>query len=358
MTAVGIPCMLMRGGTSKGAYFLADDLPADSAERDDLLLRIMGSPDVRQIDGLGGAHPLTSKVGLVSASADPDADVDYLFLQVVPDRAIVSDSQTCGNILAGVGPFAIERGLVPASGDVTTVRIRLLNPVVSFVHAHVRTPGGSVDYDGETLMSGVPFPAAAIPLDFIGDHRPVFPTGNLVDHLGGFDVTCVDAGMPVVLFAAESLGVRGDETPSELEADARLRELLERVRLEAGPAMGLGDVTDNTVPKLSILSPARDGGLVATRTFIPHRVHEAIGVLGAVSVVAGVLTPGTVATVAGAPDGPYLVEHPTGAFEVGLELAGSGARTEVVSSTLVRTARKIMDGTVWPRASDNERSGT
>ncbi|TPX02954.1 4-oxalomesaconate tautomerase, partial [Schumannella luteola] len=209
----------------------------------------------------------------------------------------------------------------------------------------------------DTLMSGVPFPAAAIPLDFLGDGAPAFPTGHLVDRLGGEDVTCVDAGMPVVLIPAAALGLRGDESPAELEADEPLRARLERIRLDAGHAMGLGDVSDTTVPKLSIVSPARDGGLATTRTFIPHRVHEAIGVLGAVSVAVGCLTPGTVGSVADAGEGPYRIEHPTGAFEVGLELQGSGAATGVRSSTLVRTARRIMDGTVWPRAAHDERIG-
>ncbi|MWB99736.1 PrpF domain-containing protein [Agromyces seonyuensis] len=345
----GIPVMVLRGGSSKGAYFLAEDLPADPAERDDLILRLMGSPDARQIDGLGGGHPLTSKVAIVSPSSTPDADVDYLFLQVVPDRPVVSDAQTCGNLLAGVGPFAIERGLVAATGEVTPVRIRIVNPVPNLVTAHLETPGGRVRYDGDAEMAGAPFPAAPIRLEFPGDGRSAFPTGRLVDRFDGLDVTCVDAGMPVVLLRAGDLALAGDESPADLEADAALRERLERVRLEAGTAMGLGDVADRTVPKLSICSPARHGGLVTTRTFIPHRVHEAIGVLGAVSVVTGVLTEGTVVFDAAAGGGPYLVEHPTGAFEAELALAGTGAATSLASSTVVRTARKLLDGRTWPR---------
>lgn len=344
----GVRCLLMRGGTSKGAYFLAADLPADPAERDDLLLRIMGSPDPRQVDGLGGGHPLTSKVAVVSPSSSPDADVDYLFLQVVPDQPVITDRQTCGNLLAGVGPFAVERGLVPVTGDVTTVRIRMLNPVVQTAVADVPTPGGAVRYDGEEVMAGTPFPAAPIALSFPGGDRPVFPTGRLVDTLAGMDVTCVDAGMPVVLLRASDLGLEGTETPAVLEADTALRERLEAVRAEAGPAMGLGDVSGTTVPKLAIVSPARHGGLITTRTFIPHRVHDAIGVLGAVSVAAGVLAGGTVAHALAA-GGVHRIEHPTGSFDVGLELAGSGAATTVRRSTVVRTARKLFDGVTWPR---------
>ncbi|WP_433201159.1 4-oxalomesaconate tautomerase [Dactylosporangium sp. CS-047395] len=344
----GIRCMLLRGGSSKGAYFLAADLPAGPAERNELLLRVMGSPDERQIDGLGGGHPLTSKVAVVAPSADPEADVDYLFLQVVPDRAIVTAAQTCGNLLAGVGPFAIERGLVPAAGDPTTVRIRIVNPAVSLVEARVRTPGGRVRYDGDTVMAGTPFPAAPIDLAFPGGPDPAFPTGARTDQLAGLTVTCVDAGMPVVLLRAADLGLDGTEDPADLEARTELRATLEAVRLAAGPAMGLGDVRDTTVPKLSIVSPPRHGGTVTTRTFIPHRVHAAIGVLGAVSVAVAVRTPGTVAPYAGDP--VVRVEHPSGTFDVGVELEPDGAATRVRRSTVVRTARKIFDGLVWPRS--------
>jgi 4-oxalomesaconate tautomerase len=344
----GIPCMVMRGGSSKGAYFLAEDLPADQDERDDLLLRVMGSPDARQIDGIGGGHPLTSKVAVVSASADPAADVDYLFLQVVPDQALVTDAQTCGNLLAGVGPFAIERGLVAASGDTTTVRIRIMNPNVAYAEEIVQTPDEQVSYDGDTVMAGTPFPAAPVTITFPGSAASVFPTGHLRDVLGGVEVTCVDAGMPVVLVRAGDLGLTGTEDPAELEADEKLRSRVGAIRLEAGPAMGLGDVSATTVPKVSIVSPAQQGGALTTRTFIPHRVHAAIGVLGAVSVAAGVRVADTVATVDG--QGPRVaIEHPTGTFTVELELDGSGPATRVRRSAVIRTARKLFDGQVWPR---------
>jgi len=347
--ADGIRCMQMRGGSSKGAYFLSADLPADPDERDDLLLRILGSPDERQIDGIGGGHPLTSKVAVVGPSADPAADVDYLFLQVVPDRAIVTAAQTCGNLLAGVGPFAVERGLVAASGETTGVRIRIMNPTASFAEARVRTPGGRVRYDGDTVMAGTPFPAAPIHLVFPGGDRPVFPTGRLVDRFAGVEVSCVNAGMPVVLVRAADLGIGGDEPPETLEGDDLLRSKLEAIRFEAGFAMGLGDVRDTTVPKITIVSPPRQGGMVTTRTFIPHRVHAAIGVLGAVSVAAGVLAPGTVATST-ALDRLVRIEHPTGSFEVTVDLDGNGVQTRIRTSAVVRTARKLFDGLVWPRS--------
>ncbi|GAA2532185.1 4-oxalomesaconate tautomerase [Winogradskya humida] len=349
MTA-GIPCMQMRGGSSKGAYFLGSDLPADAGERDDLLLRVMGSPDAREIDGLGGGHPLTSKVAVVTPSADDDADVDYVFLQVVPDRAVVTGAQTCGNLLAGVGPFAIERGLVAPGGDTTRVRIRIMNPTVAYAEARVQTPGGVVRYDGDTVMAGTPFAAAPIRLVFPGADTSIFPTGRLADTFAGVDVTCVNAGMPVVLLRAADLGIAGDEAPSVLEADSVLRERIEAVRLKAGAAMGLGDVTDLTVPKMTIVSPPRDGGAVTTRTFIPHRVHDAIGVLGAVSVAAAVRAGGTVLDAAAQPGSLIKIEHPSGTFAVTIDLDGEGAEARVHTSGVVRTARKLADGLVWPRS--------
>jgi 4-oxalomesaconate tautomerase len=345
----GIRCMQLRGGTSKGAYFLAADLPADPDERDDLLLRVMGSPDEREIDGIGGGHPLTSKVAVVGPSADGTADVDYLFLQVVPDRPIITDAQTCGNLLAGVGPFAIERGLVGASGPTTTVRIRIMNPTVSYAEARVLTPDGRVRYDGDAVMAGTPFPAAPIDLAFPGGDSAVFPTGRLIDRFAGVEASCVNAGMPVVLVRAAELGIDGTEPPTALEGDTRLRDAVEAIRLEAGPAMGLGDVADTTVPKITIVSPAREGGTITTRTFIPHRVHTAIGVLGAVSVAVGVVAPGTVAHRSAASD-RVRIEHPTGALDVSVELDGSGPETRLRTSAVVRTARKLFDGLVWPRA--------
>jgi 4-oxalomesaconate tautomerase len=348
--AAGIRCMQMRGGSSKGAYFLSADLPADPAERDDLLLRVMGSPDERQIDGLGGGHPLTSKVAVVGPSGDPGADVDYLFLQVVPDRAMVTPAQTCGNLLAGVGPFAVERGLVAAGPEATDVRIRIMNPAVSFASARVLTPGGRVRYDGGTVMAGTPFPAAPIDITLPGNDAPIYPTGRLVERFAGVEVTCVAAGMPVVLVRAAELRLAGDETPDELEADQELRSIVEAIRLEAGPAMGLGDVRDATVPKITVVSAPRQGGTVTTRTFIPHRVHTAVGVLGAVSVAAAVRTPGTVAGPLAAPDRIVRVEHPSGFFDVNVALDGGGAATRIRRSAVVRTARKLSDGLVWPRA--------
>ncbi|GFG50699.1 4-oxalomesaconate tautomerase [Mycolicibacterium agri] len=339
--------MLMRGGTSKGAYFLAEDLPTDPAERDDLLLRVMGSPDPRQIDGIGGAHPLTSKVAVVQPNGP---GVDYHFLQVGVDHPAVSDRQNCGNLLAGIGPFAIERGLVEVTGEQTAVSIRMTNTGGRAV-AHVPTPGGVVEYAGDTAIDGVPGTAAAIVLDFEdtagSSCGALLPTGSAQDELAGVSATCVDNGMPTVVLRATDLGVRGDETPAELESNAALRERLERIRLEAGKRMNLGDVTTLTVPKLTIVSAPRADGVIATRTFIPHRVHASIGVLGAASVAVSAILPGSVAVdVARPPTGPRMrIEHPSGALEVEVELDGD----RVTRTAIVRTARKLFDGHVFPR---------
>jgi 4-oxalomesaconate tautomerase len=348
----GIRAMQMRGGTSKGLYFLADDLPADSAERDDLLLRVMGSPDPRQIDGVGGAHPLTSKAAVVSPSPLPGIDVDYLFLQVMVDRAIVTDKQNCGNILAGIGPFAVERHVVPARGDQTSVRIRMVN-TGGIVTATLPTPGGRPRYDGDTAIDGVPGTAAAVVLDFedSGAASGVFPTGNVTDAFGGIPVTCVDNGMPVVVVAAASFGKTGQEPVAELEGDEELNKRVQELRLEAGKAMGLGDVSGTTVPKISLVAPPAHGGTIGTRTFIPVRVHESIGVLGAVSVGTAIVVPGAVGhDLAVLGGGSRLsVEHPSGALQVEVELDASVSPPKVTRSGVVRTARKLFDGTVFPR---------
>ncbi|MFC6356718.1 4-oxalomesaconate tautomerase [Luethyella okanaganae] len=357
----GIRCLLMRGGTSKGAYFLASELPADPAERDELLLRIMGTPDPRQIDGLGGAHPLTSKVAVVSPStggvscAGGGIDVDYLFLQLGVDQAFVTDKQNCGNILAGIGPFAVERGLVAALDDRTSVRIRMVN-TDSVATATFATPGGFVDYDGGLAIDGVPGTAGAVSLDFEGtagsSTGALFPTGRLVDDVLGVRITCVDNGMPSVLLRAGDLGMTGDESPATLEADTTLKTELERIRFAAAALMGMGDVSDATVPKMVLLSEPREGGAISTRSFIPHRVHTSIGVLGALTVAAGVIPEGAIGhDLADLPasGAPFVIEHPTGHFDVDVGVRASGGSFIVTRSAALRTARKIFDGLVFPR---------
>jgi 4-oxalomesaconate tautomerase len=347
----GVRCMLMRGGTSKGAYFLAADLPREVTARDDLLLRIMGSPDPRQIDGIGGAHPLTSKVAVVAPSEVPGVDVDYLFLQVAVDQPAVADRQNCGNILAGIGPFAVERGLVPAGQESTSVRIRMVN-TDGIVTATFPTPGGEPRYGGDTAIDGVPGTASPVgSTEPCAESSKASTTGDVRDEFGGIPVTCVDNGMPVVVVEAASLGKTGYESIADLEGDEDLNNRVKELRLEAGKAMGLGDVSGTTVPKISLVAPPANGGTICTRTFIPVRVHESIGVLGAVSVGTAIMIPGAVGSDLAAPaSGPRLsIEHPSGALGVEVELDTSASPPAVRRSGVVRTARKLFDGTVFPR---------
>ncbi|MCB1678666.1 MAG: 4-oxalomesaconate tautomerase [Halioglobus sp.] len=354
-----IPCTVMRGGTSRGLYFSAADLPADPALRDRVLLAAMGSPDLRQIDGLGGAHPLTSKVAVLSPSSRDDADIEYLFLQVAVDRAAVSDSQNCGNILAGVGPWAIERGWVPVAGETTVVGIHMVNTGATAV-ARVCTEGGVVRYDGSARIDGVPGTAAPVTLNFLNisgsSCGALLPTGNVVDTVDGIQVTCIDNGMPVVLLRAADFGLNGYETPAELEADAGLKARLESIRLQLGGPMNLGDVGGKTVPKMTLLAPPRNGGAISTRSFIPHRVHEAIGVLGSVSVATACVLCGSVAQqvadgIVGSGTNYLDVEHPTGCFTVEISVENSSRGPVIKRAALLRTARLLMRGEVMvPRS--------
>ncbi len=345
------PCIWMRGGTSKGGYFLASDLPPVKSVRDDFLLRVMGSPDRTQIDGMGGADPLTSKVAVVRKSDREDVDVDYLFLQVFVDQAIVSDAQNCGNILAGVGPFAIERGLVDATGDETKVKIYMENTGQIAV-ATVQTPGGVVSYCGDAKIDGVRGSHAPVPLEFRdtagSSCGALLPTGNAVDIVNGVRVTLIDNGMPCVVIKAQDVGITGYEDRDWLDANNELKAKIEAIRLTVGQRMNLGDVTEKSVPKMMLVAPPKHGGAVTVRSFIPHRAHATIGVLGAVSVATACLIPGSpAAEVANVPEGArkmLSVEHPTGEMSCVLELDEAGA---VKSAALLRTARKLMDGVVF-----------
>ncbi len=348
-----IPCFLMRGGSSKGLYFDARALPADTAARDRVLVAAMGSDD-RQIDGAGGAHPLTSKVAIVSRSESDDADVDYLFAQVVVGEARVDTTPNCGNMLAAVGPFAIESGMVPAADGETRVRVRMVN-TGNLCELIVQTPGGRVEYSGDARIDGVPGTAAPIVCNYLDVAGSVagslLPTGNTIDVVDGIEVTCIDNGMPVVVLRAADLGITGYESREDLDANEELKSRLESIRLQIGPKMNLGDVTKKVVPKMSLISAPREGGHVNTRTFIPHDCHAAIGVLGAVSVATACIFPGTVAEgIAIVPAGvskAMSVEHPSGEFSVTLEVGGTADRPEVLKAGLLRTARLIMRGEVF-----------
>ena len=348
--AEGSPCLWMRGGTSKGAVFLARDLPSDPQERNALLLRVMGSPDARQIDGIGGGDPLTSKAAILSPSSRPDADVDYLFLQIFVDQAIVSDAQGCGNMLAAVGPAAIERGLVTALNDTTPIRIHMLNTgEVSL--AHIATPDGRVTYGGDARIDGVPGSHAPVPLFFQNTEGSMcgalLPTGRARDVIDGVDCTLIDNGMPIVILRAADFGLTGDESREVLDADNTLKARIEAIRLQAGLLMKLGDVRESSVPKMTLVSGPRNGGTIGTRSFIPHRCHASIGVFAAVSVATACTLEGSIAAeMALIPaDGRFRIEHPTGAAEVLVERGPSG---DIVGIGTLRTARKLFDGRVFP----------
>lgn len=346
----GIPCLWMRGGTSKGAYFLASDLPDDQAARDDLLLRVMGSPDPRQIDGIGGADPLTSKIAILSPPTRDDADIDYLFLQVFVDQALVSDAQGCGNILSGVGPAAVERGLVAPRGETTEVRIHMVN-TGEIATARVATPAGRVSYRGDARIDGVPGTHAAVPLvfdDIAGAMTgALLPTGNVTDKINGVECTLIDNGMPCVILQASAVGRTGRESREVLDSDTELKSWLEAIRLKAGFMMNLGDVAEKSVPKMTLVSAPTVGGVVSTRSFIPHRCHATIGVFAAITVATACTLNGSpAAAVARLPQGAvFRVEHPSGAAEVLIERDKEG---RVTRAGTVRTARKLFDGRVYP----------
>lgn len=351
-----VPCMLIRGGTSKGAYFLKEDMPEDVAARDDLLLRLMGSPDARQVDGLGGAHPLTSKIAIVSRATEPGADIDFLFAQVGVDKPMVDTTPNCGNILAGVGPFAIERGLVKAQDGITRLTIRTLN-TGTIAEAAVETPGGQVRYDGSARIDGVPGSAAPILIDFLDAEGSVcgslLPTGNAVDMVAGVRCTLIDNGMPVIVLKAADVDRTGYEGRDALDKDVALKARLEDIRLAAGPLMNLGDVSKKVVPKIALVAPPQAGGSLCTRSFIPHECHASIGVFAAVSVASAAILPGSPAhEVAVLPDGVekvISVEHPTGEFSVRILVGGSTDAPRVERAGLLRTARILMDGVAYAR---------
>jgi 4-oxalomesaconate tautomerase len=347
-----IPCLFMRGGTSRGPFFLESDLPADPRARDEVLLGVMGSPDDRQIDGLGGADPLTSKVGIVRSGQSAGIDLEFLFAQVSVREARVDTTPNCGNMLAAVAPFGLETGLCRANGDVTSLRVLTRN-TGTLSDIEVCTPGGVVAYAGDARIDGVPGSAAPVNISFLETEGSVcgalLPSGRLVDRINGIDITCIDNGMPVVIMAAESFGITGYETREAINANADLKNHIEDIRLIAGPAMNLGDVVHKVVPKMCLVAKPKSGGQICTRTLIPHDCHAAVGVLGAVTVATAAVLPGSVANrYASVPAGPLKsisVEHPSGEFTVVLTM-NPAKPSEVNRAALLRTARLIMRGQV------------
>jgi 4-oxalomesaconate tautomerase len=347
-----IPTLFMRGGTSRGPFFLAEDLPQDTSSRDQVLLAVMGSPDRRQIDGMGGANPLTSKVGIVSKGTLPGVDLNFLFAQVVIDKALVDTTPNCGNMLAAVVPFAIERGLIPAQDGTTTVRVLTLNTDMQ-CDVTVQTPNGVIEYEGNANIDGVPGTSAPIKINFLDTAGSVcsslLPTGKVLDVIDGLEITCIDNGMPMVLFKAQDVGRTGYESVAQMNADTELKARIEVLRIKAGHLMDLGDVTNNTFPKMCLVAKPNAGGSVSTRCFIPHVCHDAIGVLAAVTVATACVMEGSVcAGISSLDEGntkTVSVEHPTGEFSVELELDPSNPQN-VTQAALLRTARLIMRGEV------------
>ncbi|AKJ66965.1 hypothetical protein PATSB16_05250 [Pandoraea thiooxydans] len=358
-----IPCLFMRGGTSRGPFFKADDLPADTAVRDRILLEVVGSPDPRQIDGLGGAHPLTSKAGIVSRSAKPGIDLEFLFAQLQPTSDKVDTTPNCGNMLAAVVPFALETGLIAAQGSSTTARVLTLNTGMA-CDVTVDTPHGYPEYEGTARIDGVPGTASPVRINFLDTAGSVcsslLPTSRVRDRVEMgegqvLEVTCIDNGMPMVLVHAQALGRSGDEAVDELNRDAELKAVLEALRLRCGELMGLGDVTAKNYPKMCLVSRPRAGGAISTRCFIPHMCHNAIGVLAAVTVATACVLAGSVAhEVAQESEGKVKsisIEHPSGEFNVELEI-DPGDPQIVRRAALLRTARLIMRGEVMVRTRD------
>lgn len=349
-----IPCVMMRGGTSSGPFFLATDLPEDIALRDEILIAAMGSPHEYQVDGIGGATPFTSKVAIISKSTRPGIDVDYLFAQVLVNERYVDTKPNCGNMLGAVGPFAIEQGLIPASQGETTVRIFNVNTRAE-VDAIVETPNGVVTYAGTTAIDGVPGTAAPVRLNFrsaIGSvTRKLLPTGRPIDVIDGVEVSCVDVAMPMVLIPAEQVGKTGHEGANELDADVALIARMEAIRRQAGELMGLGDVSKSVVPKIGLLARPAKGGTISSRYFVPYACHKAHAVTGAVCVAAACATPGTIAQrLSGlsdtAPQGVVVIEHPSGSIAIDLDVELAGDEPVIHRAALIRTARRLFEGNV------------
>lgn len=348
------PCFIFRGGTSKGPYFRAEDLPSDVAERDRVLLKVMGSPDIRQIDGIGGADTLTSKVAIVSKSKREGVDVDYLFCQVDINKPVVDTGPSCGNMLSGVAPFALEMGIVPIEDGETRVVIYDVN-TSSKIEAVIQTPGKRVKYVGDAAIDGVPGTAAPVILNFMdivgAKTGAMCPTGKVMDNIQGVDVSCFDVAMPMILMRARDFGLEGTEGRKEIDGNKELLKRIESIRLEAGRMMGFGDVTDSVIPKVGLLSEPRGDGAITSRYLTPHALHAAHAVTGACCVATACVVEGSVAyEFARRPEGnprTIWIEHPTGMVDVRLETSGEGGNLQVVRAGILRTCRPIMKGEVF-----------
>jgi 4-oxalomesaconate tautomerase len=354
LAANEIPCTYMRGGTSKGPFFDMRDLPSDVAERNKILLKVMGSPDAKQIDGLGGTVTVTSKVVMAQPSKRKGIDVDYLFAQIDIANPIVDTTPPCGNMMAGVGPFAIEKGWVKATIPETKVMVYNIN-TKSIIEEIVQTPRGVVEYNGTMKIDGVPGTAAPVVLNLFdqvgGKTGKLMPTGVIKEQIQGIDVTLLDAGSTMVLMKASDLGMEGTEGSDFFEKNKDLMKKIEGIRLEAGQRMGLGDVKDMVLPKVAILSKARNGGNITSRYLTPHTLHPSHAVTGAICIGTALKIKGSVASEVGTTNGQptemIVIEHPVGVIAVNIEIEKKGDTINVKKAGTVRTVRKIMTGTVF-----------
>lgn len=353
MTQIAIPYIFMRGGTSRGPYFRRTDLPDDLDRLAEVLISVVGAGHQLNIDGIGGGAAVTTKVAMLSESNDDWADVDYFFAQVSVEDRQVDFKPTCGNILSGVGPAAIEMGLIQPKGDETEIRIRAVNTGARVV-ARLQTPGRKLSYEGETQIAGSPGRSAPVQLSFMGvvgsSTGAFLPTGNLRDVIGGVEVTCMDVAMPVVIARAVDFGLSGHESAAELDANQDFFAQMEAIRVKAGALMGMGDVTKSVTPKFGLLAAARGGGTIAARYFMPWNTHPTMAVTGAQCLASCALTPGSVAD--GLLDRPrqspanVVLEHAAGTIDVLADFSCDQGFS-LNSAGLVRTARKLADGHVY-----------
>lgn len=348
-----IPCILMRGGTSKGPYFLASDLPNDPKERNELLIRLMGSPDIRQIDGIGGATSVTSKSVVISPSSEDGIDIDYKFIQVNVDEAVADDKPTCGNMLSGVGPFALEKGLAKINDGESKVVIKDVN-TGAIVTSIVQTPNKIIQYRGECMIAGVPFPASPIKLKFQkiagGKTGSYLPTGNKIDTFDGVRATCLDISMPVVFVKAENMGISGYESANELNANKEIFEKLESIREQASHAMGLGSAKGNVIPKFCTIAKAKDGGDICIRYFTPKDAHPAVAVSASFNISTALFIKGTIfddisQKSFSVGEHNIKVEHPSGINDIGLNFPSEDINH--VEGQTIRSARVLFKGDVY-----------
>ncbi|NOD65627.1 MULTISPECIES: 4-oxalomesaconate tautomerase [unclassified Ruegeria] len=353
MTQTAIPYIFMRGGTSRGPYFRRSDLPEDLDTLAEVLISVVGAGHPLNIDGIGGGAAVTTKVAMLSLSDDDWADIDYFFAQVSVEEKLVDFKPTCGNILSGVGPAAIEMGLIKPKGDLTEIRIRAVNTGARVV-AKIQTPGGELTYDGDAEIAGVPGNSAPVQLSFMGvvgsSTGAFLPTGNLRDTVQGVELTCMDVAMPMAIARAVDFGLTGYENAEELDANREFFDRMEDIRIEAGQLMGMGDVSKSVTPKFGILAPAKDGGTIAVRYFMPWKTHPTMAVTGAQCMASCALTPGSVSEglLERAVKSPaeVVLEHASGKIDVLVDFSNEDGFS-LNAAGLVRTARKLAEGSIY-----------